>query len=78
MARFDLLDSSRGDASVITSGEVLGRLDYIDQVMGHSAAFGERDFCCCDGYSTIDLNGIQIDDLAVARQSQLDAQLAFA
>src|SRR5712691_937250 len=78
LARFDLSNGPFGEAGVIACGEVLGRLDYIDQMMRHSAALGLRDFGCCDVDSAIDLNGIEVDDLAFARQSELDAQVTFA
>jgi len=77
VASFNFLNSFCGDACVITRGEVPGWLDNIDKVMGHTASLCERDFCCSDGYSTIDLHGIEIDDLTVTRKGQLDSQLAF-
>ena len=48
------------------------------QMMRNSVALGPGDFSSCDVDSAIDLNRIEVDDLAVAGQSQLDAKLAFA
>lgn len=77
IARLDLSNRALGKAGVISCREVFSRFDYIDQMMWDSSAFSLRDLGCCDVNAAIDLNRIQIDDLALACQSELDAQLAL-
>src|SRR5215510_7466280 len=78
IARFNLSHHSPCEASPISGREILGGLDDVDQVMRYSLAFGLGDFCCCNVYSFVDLDGIQVDDLAGARKGQFDAKLALA
>jgi len=40
-------------------------------------SLAEGDFSGCDLDSAIDLNGIEIDDLTVERESQLDGEFAL-
>ena len=77
-ASFHILDRLRGQPCVVACSEVLSRLDYIDQMMRHTAPLRMRHFCGSDVDTAIDLNRIQIYDLAVERLSQLYAEVAFS
>jgi hypothetical protein len=76
-AGFHFLNRLGREARVVASGKVLNRLDDIYQVMGHPLTFRVRDLGGRDLDAPVDLNRIQIYDLAVARQSQPDAQVAL-
>ena len=66
---FNLSDHLSGKACPIAGGEILGGLDDVDQVMRDVLTFGLRDFCCRNVNSSVDLDGIEVDDLAAARKS---------
>src|SRR6185295_10664312 len=77
-SRFHFLNLAGSDPSVLTRGEILGRLGNVDQMMWHASLLGGRNLGGCDVDSAIDLNGIEIDDLTVKGERELDGEFAFA
>jgi hypothetical protein len=74
---FHFFDGLARETSVVARGEVFYRLDNVYQVMGHAVALRFRDLGGGDVDTPVNLNGIQINDLAVACQGQPDAKVAL-
>ena len=63
---------------VFAGSEALSWFRYVDQVMRYATPVFKRHFGRGNSEASIDLDGIQIDDLAAHQESQLDAQFTLA
>src|SRR5262245_23689766 len=77
-ARLNFYNCVFRSASVVPGSEVLDGLDYINQMMRHIATLSERNLCSRDVYSAINLNRIEINNLAFNCKRQLDPEIALA
>lgn len=77
-AGFDVAYGFAGESGVLARCEVFSRFYEVDQVVGNSAPRFGRDLGGCYVETAVDLDGIEVDDLAVDSEGELDAQLAFS
>jgi hypothetical protein len=76
-AAFDLFDLCGGLTRPFDRGVVDRRRNKIDQVMRYAFAFFAWNFRGCDLNLLVDLNGVAVDDLAVALERDFDPERAF-
>jgi hypothetical protein len=68
----------RGDARKISGGKILGWLDYVDKMMRYALSLFVRNFGRRHVYATIDLDRVEIDDLAINSAGESYSKIAFA
>jgi hypothetical protein len=77
-ARLYIAYGCRGDARKISGGKVFGWLDYINKMMAYALPLFGRDFGRRHIYAAIDLDRVEVDDLAINSAGESYSKVAFA
>src|SRR5687768_15276709 len=73
-----LVDRGIGEALDLGDGDVFGRIEDIDQVVGNSAPFRERRFGHPDLEVAVEVAGVGVDDFAGEFEREIDRAGGFA
>lgn len=78
IASLDVLDCRGGRARPVAGGKIHGRINDVDQVVRDAMAIRDRHFCRGDVNSAIDLDRVEVYDLAIQSKRKPDGQVALA